>query len=84
VSELAALTTSELILVTPTDTAPADWTFDVYVGATPEGMTKQNLSPVEAGQTWAMAPGGILTGAGLPAGQRPEFFLRRERLWQRG
>ena len=83
-SEPAALTTSELILVTPSDTAPPDWTFDVFVGGTPEDMMKQTLSPVEVGQTWAMSPGGLLSGDGLPAGQKPEFYLRHERLWQRG
>jgi hypothetical protein len=84
VSEPSVLTTSELILVTPSESAPAGWTFDVYVGTAPDSMTKQNVTPLEAGATWAMPPGVLASGGAIPTGQPPEYYLRRDRLWQRG
>lgn len=83
-SELTVLATSDLILVSAPEAVPDGWTFDVYVGPSDREMTKQNVDPVAAGSTWPMPPGLLLHGAGLPVGQTPEFYLRRQRIWQRG
>ena len=82
-SEPTVITTSELMVVAAAETVPAGWTFDVYAGPSDAEMMKQTTTPVAAMGSWTQ-PGPLIVGGPLPAGQAPEFYLRRERLWQRG
>jgi hypothetical protein len=83
-SEPTVVTSEESILVAAAESVPAGWSFDVYVGMSETEMTRQTLSPMAATSVWQMPPSGLVAGSAPPAGQVPEFYLRRERRWLRG
>jgi hypothetical protein len=76
-------TSTEMPRVGAPDEGEPGWTFHVYVGASDATMTRQTETPVAAGAEWMMTLG-IVAGEPMGDGQRPEFYLRRERIWQRG
>jgi hypothetical protein len=76
-------TSNEMPRVSAPDEGEPGWTFNVYVGANDSAMTRQNEAPVAAGSPWMMTLG-VVAGEPMGEGQEPEFYLRRERIWQRG
>lgn len=40
--------------------------YNVYVGATPFGETRQNASPIGVNSAWVLADGGVTVGAAMP------------------
>jgi hypothetical protein len=58
--------------------------FDVYIGCSETQITSQNDSPVEPGQEWIMPETGLTSGADVPAGQDPDWWLRDDRILRRG
>jgi len=73
-------------LVTMAGPAPDGATgWNVYVGLPDSALTRQNPDPLLPGDPWAMPPEGLLeTGAPVPAGQRPERWVRQRRVFLRG
>jgi hypothetical protein len=65
--------------------APANATgFNVYMGLTPERLSKQNASPVAVNGSYTLAPGGLVEGAAPGDGQVPDLFLAGTRSLRRG
>jgi len=58
--------------------------FDVYAGTSESGVTKQNTDPVEPTAQWVMPETGLVSGAEPGTGQEPGWFLRNDRVLQRG
>ena len=58
--------------------------FDVYVGDSPGSASRQNVDVVAPDAEWIMSDAGLVEGAGLPAGQTPDFYLHNDRILQRG
>jgi hypothetical protein len=53
--------------------------FDVYSGEEETALTRQNSSPIPAGTTWTLPPGGIVAGPAPAAEQKPDHYIRRNR-----
>ncbi len=65
--------------------APANASgYDIYVGTDAMAPTKQNGAIVALSQEWVMPETGLISGAGLTAGQKPDWYLRNDRVLQRG
>jgi len=82
--ETAIGTTSSTFLV-GTATAPqiaAGW--NVYAGASPDAMFRQNTSLLIPGQTWEQPPEVVQTGALPGRGQKPTYLQTLPRVLQRG
>jgi hypothetical protein len=76
---------AESVPVVTAVNAPANATgFNVYMGSTPEGLAKQNASPVTVGGSFTLAAGGLITGAAPGDGQVPDLFLAGTRALRRG
>ena len=58
--------------------------FDVYVGYSGAKITKQNQTTVEPEQEWIMPETGLVAGVEITAGQEPGWWLREDRILQRG
>jgi hypothetical protein len=58
--------------------------YDVYVGDSWQGMTRQNVTTVAAAKEWVMPPSGLFAGPAPPKEQEPDGYLRNDRLVQRG
>lgn len=69
----------EVLAVEAGSPPPGVTGFDVYVGESLESMTLQTLTPVALGGTWFMPAPGLLAGPPPPAGQRPDYYVRRNR-----
>lgn len=80
-SELAAYMASNgEWLIVRAGAVPAGVTaFDVYCGLAEDKLAKQNASPVPAGQAWPMPVQGLVAGPPPPAGQQPDYYVRRNR-----
>ncbi|HEX4163885.1 MAG TPA: hypothetical protein VHZ55_00290 [Bryobacteraceae bacterium] len=62
--------------------AAAGW--NVYCGAQPSGLTRQNSSPLAIGSTWQLSPSGLVAGAAPIDGQKPSFYVALSRQILRG
>jgi hypothetical protein len=58
--------------------------YSVYAGKADEVPTKQNGAPIAPENEWVTPHAGLVVGAPLPTGQGPEWFVRHDRLLQRG
>jgi hypothetical protein len=81
----ATITTASCTLLVQPGTPPQGATgWNVYAGAAPDAMTRQNVAPIAIGQMW-MQPGGLaLTGQTPGCGQAPNYFQPMPRIIQRG
>jgi len=57
--------------------------WNVYVGLSPDEMSPQNTSPIPPADSWTLAQA-LLTGPAQESGQHPQWFLRDERVIERG
>jgi hypothetical protein len=84
-SEIAALTTADGQALTVRAPAAlenaAGW--NVYAGYAPGPLTLQNDAPLGLSATWT-ASTGLRQGAAMGTGQAAQYFVRPERLIQRG
>jgi hypothetical protein len=78
-----AYTSAEMPRVSAPEGSEPGWTFQVYAGTSDGTMKRQNEVPLAPGTQWMMTLG-LVAGEPMGDGQRPEFYLRRERIWQRG
>jgi hypothetical protein len=62
--------------------AASGW--NVYVGAAPDAMYRQNASPIATGQTWQQPAALIQTGLLPGKGQKPTYLQPLPRILQRG
>lgn len=82
VAQLTALTGQQLQVAAANPPAnAAGW--NAYVGQSPETITLQNSNPIPVGRTWTMATE-LQTGASPGQGQKPVWFLKDQRLIERG
>ncbi len=58
--------------------------YDVYAGTDEAAVTKQNTATVPPTEEWVMPETGLISGAGAPTGQKPDWYLRNDRVLQRG
>ncbi|MEI9814975.1 MAG: hypothetical protein WDO18_21060 [Acidobacteriota bacterium] len=58
--------------------------FNVYLGFAGQPLAKQNSSPVAVGDSFTVAPGGLVAGAGPGNGQAPDIYLTGTRVMRRG
>ncbi len=86
-SELAVqeILTNGLLTVTAI-TPPANAvSWNVYVGTSPDMLTRQNTAPLAPGETWVEPESGVTTtGAAPGTGQGPDWYLRTGRVLHRG
>jgi hypothetical protein len=67
------------------DTTPAGVVgFNVYAGQVDQAPRKQNQAIVGIAHEWFVPAGGLVEGAALPKGQEPDWFVRNDRVLQRG
>lgn len=57
--------------------------WNVYVGLTPNALTRQNDTPLEVSSSWSMS-GGLISGAPLGTGQLPSWFVVDRHVMERG
>ena len=81
---VSVTTASSTFVVTPRCAPPIATGWNVYAGADPERMTRQNVSPNAAGSTWVQP--GVLTSEGPRpgCGQAPDMVQRIARRLSRG
>ncbi len=77
-------TTSSTFLVEPVSAPPTAAGWNVYAGAAPEAMFRQNNSLLPLGQTWEQPATLVATGALPGKGQKPTYFQPLPRVIQRG
>jgi hypothetical protein len=71
-------------LVATVSEPPAGVTgWNVYVGASPATLALQNPSPLATSSSWTMTSGPN-SGAALPSGQKPTWYVVDERVIERG
>jgi hypothetical protein len=58
--------------------------FNVYLGLTPETLSKQNGSPIAIGQTFTLPGSGLVAGTVPGDGQAPDLYLVGSRVMRRG
>jgi hypothetical protein len=58
--------------------------FNVYMGLSPETLTKQNETPFAVGDLFTLGSGGLVAGAAPGDGQAPDLFLAGTRSLRRG
>ncbi len=81
----SALTTTLNTLVVRTGTAPAAATgWNVYIGADPDTMARQNETPIAVGQAWQQANTPSTSGPAPGDGQGPSYVQRIPFVFQRG
>lgn len=82
VSQLTALTGQQLQV--SAGSAPSNATgWNAYVGLTPSATSLQNSNPIAIGSSWTLT-GALQNGAAPGCGQQPSWFLRDQRLIERG
>jgi hypothetical protein len=84
-STASAITTASSTFSVQPGSAPhsvAGW--NVYVGPAPDGMTRQNASPIAAVQPWLQPGNPLATGQPPGNGQRPTYIQPMPRIIQRG
>jgi hypothetical protein len=78
-----ATTSSTFLVETGTPpTAAAGW--NIYVGASPDTMYRQNGAPIATGQTWQQPAMLIQTGSLPGRGQKPTYLQPLPRILRRG
>ncbi len=84
-SDLAPLVTSDgQELLVSVESWPENVTsWNVYVGTLPTRLSLQNQGPVATSSSWTMTSG-MNSGAPLPAGQQPTWFVVDHRAIERG
>lgn len=84
-SNYAEVSTSagQSLTVTLSGCPPNVTGWNVYVGTSPSTVTRQNSSPLSTGGSWTVT-GVISTGAPLPAGQKPSWFIVDHSTIERG
>lgn len=81
----ATITTASCTLLVQPGTPPQGTTgWNVYAGAAPDAMTRQNGAPIAIGQMWMQAGGLVLTGPAPGCGQAPNYLQPIPRIIQRG
>ena len=83
-STIASVVTAGVIGVKALNSPPSAESFDVYAGDSETDIRKQNGAPVAAGEEWVMPETGLVDGDPPPAGQEPDWWLRKDRVVQRG
>ncbi len=85
-SDVAVYTTStnQRLVVQATETPASVVSYDVYVGLSEGMITKQNTTPVGKDDVWTIPATGVVSGEAPGSGQDPDYFLRLERVLQRG
>jgi len=64
---------------------PANATgFHVYLGLTPDAVTRQTATPVAVGGSFTLSTGGLVEGAALGEGQVPDVYLTGGPVLRRG
>jgi hypothetical protein len=58
--------------------------WNVYVGVSPDGMTRQNTALLAPGQSWTQPPAPTTAGRTAGAGQAPSYLWPAPRILQRG
>ena len=58
--------------------------FHVYAGGSSSAVTRQTSVPVAIGEQWVMPAEGLTAGAAPGEGQHPDWWLRNDRVLQRG
>lgn len=82
VSQLSALTGQQLhVSAGSAPSNAAGW--NAYVGLTPSATSLQNSVPIAIGSSWTLT-GALKNGAAPGSGQQPTWFLRDQRLIERG
>lgn len=72
------LSTDGSVPMVDAGTAPENGVrWHVYAGKLGETLERQNEFAIEAGVTWAAPPAGLVSGAAMGDGQRPDYYLRR-------
>lgn len=84
-SDVATLSTSDgqQIVATVSGVPPNVGGWNVYAGTSPTTLSQQNSSSLAIISSWTMTSG-IISGAPLPAGQRPAYFVLDDHVIQRG
>ncbi len=84
-SDIVQLTTltGQQLQVVPASAPPSAAGWNVYVGESPQSMALQNSSPISTGGNWILTTT-LQTGPPPDEGQAPVWFLRDERLMERG
>lgn len=85
-SELLTYLTEDgsTLTVKPTSPPYSAVGWNVYVGTTTDAMSRQNESLLDPDSLWILPESGLVSGAELPSGQRPDTLLRKVHLWRRG
>lgn len=81
---ITSVVTTGVIGVTAVHPPEVAQSFDVYVGDDPSEISKQNMNPVDIGAEWLMPETGLIAGEPAPSGQEPQWWLRNDRVLQRG
>jgi len=72
------------VMVVPATAPPTAVGWNVYVGAAPEAMVRQNGAPNAPGQAWIQLGGLLTEGASPSNGQPPSYTQPIPRMIQRG
>jgi hypothetical protein len=85
-SDIAAITAADgTQLVASTAPAPKNVTgWNVYAGATAQGIARQNAVPLSTGASWTPPDGALAQSPAPGPGQTPERYLANDRVLQRG
>lgn len=83
-SASAISTAGNTFLATPGPAPAAAAGWNVYVGASPDSMALQNISPLSLATIWSQPFGLISSGAAPGCGQSPNYYLPLPRTIQRG
>ncbi len=81
---ITTVVTTGVIGVTALNPPPNAESFDVYVGASESEIRKQNSAPVAIDSEWVMPETELAEGDPPPSGQEPDWWLRNDRVLQRG
>jgi hypothetical protein len=81
-AELSTAAGTDLV-VTLTGPPPNAVGWNVYVALAPSAPTRQNDAPLALGSSWT-STGALSSGAALPAGQQPAWFIVDHHFIERG
>lgn len=58
--------------------------FDVYAGPVEAEISRQNSALINPAREWVLPETGLVDGEPLPGGQQPDWYMRNDRILQRG